>query len=161
MTSSILDRLKYFESIREQQEKVLWAVLSVLGRPDGLLFVGCGDGYVIRSAATMVIRPAIGVENDNEVIQCSTINNTHVLCRSFDKPFHVNGNFELVICLRISSEVLDLETLGDNLIKHTKKWLVCEEPVPDIIREGLIFHEEFSAQLACATGLQIGVYSKL
>lgn len=158
--ATVTDRLRYFESLRIPHERVLWAALSILGRPDGFLDIGAGDGYVVRTAAASAVKPALGVESDADICANSAIG-SRMLCRVLTKPFKIIGPFELVFCLRAPFDLsTDLEALGENLVMHTHKWLVCVEPYPQIVMDRLYYRDDLTQRMRCAVDLNLGVFSR-
>lgn len=161
MTLTISDKLKYFESIRVDNERILWAVLSIIGRPDGFIHIGCGDGWVVRSAFASAIKPSIGIESDAEICSVSSLG-AKILCRQLDRPFKVGGYFGLVMALTATKlSNIDLHQLGLNLLAHTDRWLVIAKPWPDIIIHSLVYKPELSARLACAISDDLGIFEKV
>lgn len=157
---SIAEKLKHFESLRIPNERVLWAVLSIIGRPDGFIDVGCGDGWVVRTAFAAAIKPSIGIESDSEVCAATALN-SKMLCRQLDEPFRVGGYFELVFCLTATKASWDIERLGYNLLSHTDKWLVCAKPWPDNIIHSLRYRNDLSTRLACAISDDLGIFERV
>jgi SAM-dependent methyltransferase len=157
---SISERLRYFESLRDRNERVLFAVLSILGRVDGFLDIGCGDGWNVRKAYAVAIKPSLGIESDAEICQVSSVGVT-LKCCQVDRPFRATGYFDLVFCLNATKyEHLDLEELGENLINHTSRWLVCAKPWPNNIIHTLRYRTDLSSRLACAISDEYGIFER-
>lgn len=159
MQTTVNEKIKYYESLRVQNERVLWAVLSILGRPDGLLDIGCGDGWNVRAAFAAAVKPSLGVESDAEICSISALG-PKLKCYQVDRPFFVTGYFELVFCLMATQHVQDLQGLGENLINHTKHWLVCAKPWPDNLIHTLRYRTDLSSKLACAISDEYGIFEK-
>lgn len=144
----------------DDAERMLWAILSLTGRPDGFIDIGARDGWLVRTAYYAGIRPSIGIETDPEHCAMSA---TRMFCRDIDKPFIFQGNFELVTCLYGFNVSKAPDVLAQNLIRLTSKYLVCGQGWPVLMTESrrLMLDEDLTERMESALQRSLGVFQRI
>lgn len=78
------------------EERLFFAVVSVLGRPDSFMHIGCGDGWLVRAAWQLQARPALGIERR----QPDKPWGRRVIVRDWTQAFdNIRGRYDLVLAL--------------------------------------------------------------
>jgi hypothetical protein len=112
---------KWFKSLeytREWNERALYAAMSILGKPDSFLDIGCGDGSLVTMMGTVVSGFCGGVE----------MSPTHPMV--FQGDLRNQFDLHLRCALTISWEVgehlpeASADTYCDNVARHVGEWLV-------------------------------------
>lgn len=121
---------------RTLSERLIWAILAHCGRVDGYLDVGTGDAVRVKTAKSIGIRPALGIETSIPIKDASVVPSS-ILVKDFHKRFDLNDSFELVSCIGKADEVPieKRDVFTSNLIRHCDKWLVVDDV--DWLREVL------------------------
>lgn len=79
------------------RERVLWALLATLGRPESYADFGCGDGWMVRTARMAGVKPAVGFEA-LRVSRAMRPKWASIFCCDLTQPIEMIRQFDLVTC---------------------------------------------------------------
>lgn len=147
----------------EQEERILWAILALVGRPDGFLDVGAKEGWLVKSAFHMGIRPSMGIDSNPELCAGSP-SGCKILCRNMDRPLlNFDGYFELITCLELFNNSKNPEILATNLVRLTSKWLVVGTGWPVSLTENksVKLDEDLTERMEHALQRSLGVFKRV
>jgi hypothetical protein len=135
-------------ALADPYERSLWAALSILGRPDGVLDFGCmSGGILVRVLKDLNLRPVKGVTHDrNSLTQLPLPLHSWVYERALYRPFALPQTYDLVLALGLDvlTPVPSVPTLLDNITRHCSRWLIVTGPQweRDIARRGFEYRPE-------------------
>ena len=95
-------------------EQVLPVLFSIF-KPKSILDVGCGLGNWIEVAKKMGIEEVVGVDGSYVNRTLLKIDDKEFIEKDLAKPFDLNKNFDLAICLEVAEHLP--ETSADTLIQ--------------------------------------------
>jgi hypothetical protein len=111
--------------LRPWNERALWAIFAHLGRPESYLDLGCGDGWMVKTARDIGIRPALGVEV-SAIARDMAPPGTVILVRDLTKRINLSTTFDVVTCIDVGHLIplTRLPAFVDNVARHVETWLV-------------------------------------
>ena len=137
---------------RDTSERLAWTLLGMVGRIDGYLEVGCGNGWRVRTVRSTGIRPALGIER-TVAIRDACVSSAGVLVKDVTKRFDLNNCFELVTAFDIINYIPPekYEIFIGNLLRHTEKWLVLTVSPPIhrlLASKSMVLDHEMTSKLS-------------
>jgi SAM-dependent methyltransferase len=114
----------------EANERAIWAALAILGRPQTYLDLGCGDGWMVHTAAMAGIE-ALGIEGSQACIDAGS-EWADIRLHDLTTPLELGRQFELVSCIEVA-EHLPIEAakiLVSTIRRHTYKWILWTAAPP-------------------------------
>lgn len=131
-TKNTAEHYKKFISNRAANERLLWGIFSHLGKPDGYLDVGCGDGWMVHTAMLTGVRPCVGIEA-SEAVRGVAPPSVHLLVRDLRRTITLNSYFGIVTCINVADEIDSdgARTLITNLVSFTSRYLVFKSTLKE------------------------------
>lgn len=116
---------------RQWNEQAFWAILAHLGRPKSYLDVGCGDGWMVRTARMAGCKPSIGIEGSLEVRRVAD-RWARVAVHDLTQPLSLQWKFDLVTSIEVGEHLPfeASETFIKSLTSHATNWLVFTAAIP-------------------------------
>ena len=159
------DNVEWFKSLEQYREwnaRAILAVFAHLGKPESYLDLGCGDAWMVRAARQIGAKPSVGVEISRSVFEvCSKY--AKVIIRDLTRDFQLDRKFDLVTCIEVAEHLQPdcTNVFANNLVKHTKHWLVFTAASPGQDGNGHINCQprEFWIDLITSKGLVYDVDS--
>lgn len=107
----------------EHNETAFYAVLSLLGKPDRLLDLGCGTGHIVRKSILMGIY-GLGVELPTYADWRK--HDMNVILHDLRYPLRLMFDYDMVLSWEVAEHIPAeyADTYCDNLAKYADKWLV-------------------------------------
>lgn len=119
----------YFQGlsrITALNERAIWAVISILGKPEGYLDLGCGDGSMV-AAINSISGGSIGVELSEAAreVAATVSSRARILVKDLRNPCELRGPFSLVTCIDVAPWIDKPNgTFWYNVCNHVSDWLV-------------------------------------
>jgi hypothetical protein len=124
----------WFDSLaqyRTWNERAVWAMFALLGRPKSYLDLGAGDGWMVRAARMAGCKPSIGI--DVSAVSAKLAKKwAKLLVWDLGQPLELRSHFELVSCIEVAEHMAPeaADVLVDNIAKHARKWVVFTAAPP-------------------------------
>lgn len=109
----------------------MWAAFAHLGRPTSFLDLGCGDGWMVRTARMAGAKPAVGVELSPDIKKLR-IKWAKVLIHDLSTPFDLEHLFDLVVSIEVGEHMSEAasDMYVRNIARHVGKHLVFTAAAP-------------------------------
>lgn len=127
--AELYNNLEWYKSLRkfrEWNERAMWAVLALFGRPQAHLDMGCGDSSMLRVSKFAGVKTVLGVEVSNHARTIAP-QRVHVMIRDLTTPLDkLRGRFDLVTCIEVAEHVEPegTDVFLDNVVKNVAERLV-------------------------------------
>lgn len=110
---------------RQHNEAALWGVFAVLGRPQSMLDMGCGDGWLAHTAKTAGVNWCQGVEISPEVREVAP-KGVVINIADLGAPFDLEAKYDMVISWEVAEHLEEkyAQTFCENLARHVGRYLV-------------------------------------
>lgn len=135
--------LAWYQSLgqyRPFNERALWAVFAHLGKPESYLDMGCGDGWMVRTARLAGAKPSIGIEVSKDAKRFAR-RYACVFAYDLTKPMRLpTEKFDLVTSIEVGEHLKPegSEVFVQNLVTHCGRYLVFTAAIPGQGGEGHI-----------------------
>ena len=105
----------------QSAEQILPIVFSLIGTPESVLDVGCGNGSWLKVLEKMNIKEYQGIDADYVNPDGFLVNyNKHFQPIDLSKSFNLNKNYDLIISLEVAEHIPAecADIFVENLVKH-------------------------------------------
>lgn len=135
VVEELYDNLEWYKSLRkfrEWNERAMWAILALLGRPQGHLDMGCGDSSMLRVSKFAGVKNVLGIEVSSHARTIAP-QRVHVMVRDLTQPLEkLRGRFDLVTCIEVAEHVTPEGTdiFLDNVTRNVAERLIFTAAPP-------------------------------
>lgn len=120
------DYFRGLSRISHLNKRAIWAVIAVLGEPQGYLDLGCGDGSMV-AAIQSTAGSSLGIELSEAAreVAATASSRARILVKDLRNPCELRGPFSLVTCIDVAPWIERLNgTFWYNVTNHVSDWLV-------------------------------------